>query len=72
MDKDPLVPTDSLRFKEIEHKFIVDDHFDLARFRAQVAALEPTSTNVIGVRDRFYLTESGRARRVLFRHRYDA
>ena len=72
MAKEPLVPTDALRFKEIEHKYIVDDRFDLPRFRQLVADLGPTRTGAIRVRDRYYLTEGGRARRFLMRHRYDA
>jgi hypothetical protein len=63
---------DDLRFKEIEHKFIVDEQFDLPRFRAVVASLGPTRTGTIRVRDRYYLTESGAARRFLIRHRHDA
>jgi len=66
------VSTDALQFKEIEHKFIVDAQFDLPRFRQMVAKLGPTRTNTIGVEDRYFLTEGGRARRFLMRHRYDA
>jgi len=61
-----------LRFKEIEHKFIVEEPFDLEAFRRQLAALGPAKTNSITVRDRFFLTEGGLARRILFRHRVDA
>ena len=64
--------TDELRFKEIEHKFIVDDQFDLPRFRQLVSALGPTRSGVIRARDRYFLTEGGSARRFLMRHRYDA
>ena len=64
--------TDDLRFKEIEHKFIVDDGFDLARFREQLSALGPLRRGAVHVRDRFFLTDGGLVRRVLFRHRYDA
>jgi hypothetical protein len=66
------VTPDDLRFKEIEHKFIVDDGFDLPRFRGQLDALGPIRTAAVDVRDRFFLTDAGIARRVLFRHRYDA
>ncbi len=66
------MPPDDLRFKEIEHKYVVDGQFDLHRFRKAVAALGPAKTVAIRVRDRYYLTESGRARRYLMRHRYDA
>ena len=64
--------TDALQFKEIEHKYIVDEHFDLLRFRQAVEALDPIRTSTIGVEDRYFLTEGGRARRFLMRHRYDA
>ena len=62
---------DELRFKEIEHKYIVGEQFDLEGFRQSLAAIGPTRTRSIRVRDRYYLTEGGRARRFLFRHRYD-
>lgn len=62
---------DQLRFKEIEHKYIVEDQFDLEGFRQSVSALDPTRTLKTRVKDRYYLTEGGRARRFLFRHRYD-
>lgn len=62
----------TLRFKEIEHKFIVSDQFDLARFRQAVTALGPTRASTVSVQDRYFLTEGGSARRFLLRHRYDA
>ena len=64
--------TDALQFKEIEHKYIVDEQFDLRRFRQAVEALGPIRTGTIGVEDRYFLTEGGSARRFLMRHRYDA
>ena len=64
--------SEGLHFTEIEHKFVVDEGFDLPRFREQLASLGPTRTGVVRVRDRYFLTEGGRARRVLFRHRFDA
>ncbi len=64
--------TDELRFKEIEHKYIVDKQFDLPRFRHAVTALGPTRTSTVSVLDRYFLTEGGRARKCLVRHRYDA
>jgi adenylate cyclase class IV len=70
--KDPEVTPDDLRFMEIEHKFIVDDAFDVPRFRLQLGALGPVRTGAVRVRDRFFLTDGGLERRVLFRHRYDA
>jgi len=71
MDHHSTVTSDELRFKEIEHKFIVDEQFDLEGFRRQLAAIGPAETNAITVRDRFFLTEGGLARRILFRHRFD-
>jgi len=62
----------SLQFKEIEHKYVVDDQFDLSRFRQAVAALGPIRTSTVSVLDRYFLTEGGSARRYLIRHRYDA
>lgn len=62
----------TLRFNEIEHKFIVPDQFDLPRFRQAVTALGPTRTSTVTVQDRYFLTEGGSARRFLMRHRYDA
>ena len=63
---------DKLRFTEVEHKYIVDERFDLDRFRQTIAALGPTRANAIHVQDRYFLTESGKTRRFLVRHRYDA
>lgn len=62
---------DALRFTEIEHKFIVDAQFDLNAFRDALVGLHPTRINSIRVRDRYYLTEGGRRRRFVIRHRYD-
>lgn len=62
---------DVMQFKEIEHKFILDDAFNLADFRAQVEALGPVRTFALRVRDRYYLTEHGRLGRYVIRHRYD-
>ena len=61
-----------LRHTEIEHKYVVDGQFDLPRFRDVLASLSPVRTTAIRVRDRYFLTEGGRARRFLVRHRYDA
>lgn len=71
-DHESTVSSGDLRFTEIEHKFIVEASFDLPRFRDQLAALKPTRTGAVTVRDRFFLTAGGRVRRVLFRHRFDA
>jgi hypothetical protein len=65
------VADDALRFTEIEHKFIVDAQFDLNAFRDALVGLHPTRINSIRVRDRYYLTEGGRRRRFVIRHRYD-
>lgn len=62
---------DNLRFTEIEHKFLVDEQFDLARFRNILADLGPTKTASLRVRDRYYLTDGGRSGRYLIRHRFD-
>ena len=70
--RESVVSTDALQFKEIEHKYIVDEQFDLPRFRQAVEALGPIRTRTIGVQDRYFLPEGGRARRYLMRHRYDA
>lgn len=66
------MPTEDWRFKEIEHKFVVAPDFDLQRFREALTTLGPTRTNAIRVRDRYYLTEGGLARRFFIRHRFDA
>lgn len=71
-NKGGLVPSDKLRFTEIEHKYIVEDQFDLERFRQSVLALGPSRTGTIRVKDRYYLTEGGRARQFLLRHRFDS
>ena len=62
---------DVMRLTEIEHKFVVDDLFDLARFRAAVELLRPTRTFALRVRDRYFLTGHGRSHRYVIRHRYD-
>lgn len=66
------MPAENLRFTEIEHKYLVGDDFDFARFHAALAALGPTGINTIQVRDRYFLTEGGAAQRYLLRHRFDA
>ena len=64
--------TADLRFKEIEHKYIVGDEFDLQGFRHTLTTLGPTRSHSIRVRDRYYLTEAGQDRRFVIRHRFDA
>jgi hypothetical protein len=67
MDVEPM------RFTEIEHKFVVGEAFDLGPFRRAVEALAPgpVRTFTLRVRDRYFLTDHGRAHRYVIRHRYD-
>lgn len=60
-----------MRFTEVEHKFVVDAHFDLAAFRRALEALGPERTDALQVRDRYFLTADGRARHYILRHRFD-
>jgi len=62
-----------MRFKEIEHKFVVDAGFDLGGFRVAVGGLHPgpRRTFTLRVKDRYFLTEHGRSQRYVIRHRYD-
>jgi hypothetical protein len=69
--KDNSVTTDDLRFTEIEHKFVVDDQFDLAAFDHTLRALGPEKTTSLQVRDHYYLTDTGRTEGFLIRHRFD-
>jgi len=66
------MPAADFRFKEIEHKFVVGDDFDLGRFAETLTGLGPDRTSSIRVRDRYYLTEGGRDRRFVIRHRFDS
>lgn len=61
----------TLRFKEIEHKFIVAQTFDLAGFRVALQAMTPTRHEVLRVRDRYFITQAGQARGFILRHRHD-
>lgn len=61
----------TLRFKEIEHKFIVDATFDLAAFRAVLQMMGPTRHEVLRVRDRYFITAAGQDRGFILRHRHD-
>jgi adenylate cyclase class IV len=63
--------TADLQFTEIEHKFVVDEHFSVPRFREALAALNPVRTSSVRVRDRYFLTEGGRDRHYVIRHRFD-
>jgi len=63
-----------LQFHEIEHKFVVGgrgDRFDLEAFRAALEALRPVKHATLRVRDRYFITETGRARGFVIRHRFD-
>ena len=64
-------PPGDLRFHEIEHKFVLDQTFDLDRFRTSLVALAPTRTTELRVRDTYYLTVGSRSGRFVIRHRYD-
>ena len=74
MDVEGLVTdalSEQLRFKEIEHKFVVDDGFDLDRFGTLLEALNPTRTTSLRVRDTYYLLHGSGIRRFVIRHRFD-
>ncbi len=60
-----------LKFKEIEHKFVVGADFDREAFRAALNALDPVRHATFHVRDRYFITEAGRARGFVLRHRCD-
>jgi len=62
---------DVMHFKEIEHKFVVDDGFDVAAFDRRLEACGPLRRNSLSVRDRYFLTGDGRARGYVIRHRFD-
>ena len=60
----PVQAVDVMRFKEIEHKFIVDEQFDLPRLPARARrARAQRARPALRVRDRYFLTDGGRARR---------
>lgn len=60
-----------MQFTEIEHKFIVDEAFDLEAFERALAAIGPSRKVSLRVRDRYFLTRDGRQRRYILRHRHD-
>ena len=62
---------DVMRFKEIEHKFVVDAAFDLDAFSRALDVMGPSRHTALVVRDRYFLTDSGQARRFILRHRFD-
>lgn len=57
-------------FLEIEHKFLVEAHFDLDAFSTACLALEPTHHKSLRVQDTYYVL-TGR-NDVVLRHRLDA
>ena len=63
--------TEALRFKEIEHKFLVDDGFDLDAFGRTLDAMGPGYTSHVQVEDRYFVTDSGVERGFIVRHRFD-
>lgn len=65
------VRSEELRFAEIEHKFVVDDRFDLDRFGASLEAMHPTRTTSLQVLDTYYLLRGSRTGRFVIRHRFD-
>jgi CYTH domain-containing protein len=62
---------EDLRFQEIEHKFLVGEDFDAPAFRAALEVLKPLRHATLHVRDRYFVTEAGRARGFVLRHRFD-
>ena len=74
MDVEGLVPdltSGKLRFAEIEHKFVVDDRFDLDRFGNVLQTLNPTRTTSLRVLDTYYLLRQSYTGRFVIRHRFD-
>lgn len=55
-------------FTEIEHKYVVDEGFDLAAFRRVWERQGPLSTTSLAVRDVYYATHRPG---YIYRHRYD-
>ncbi len=60
-----------MRFTEVEHKFVLDEAFDLPAFRRVLETLGPRRQSALQVRDRYFLTGDGRARHYILRHRFD-
>ena len=61
-----------MRFTEVEHKFVVEQGFDLAGFRRALEVLGPRRHTSLQVRDRYFVTGDGRARHYILRHRFDS
>ncbi len=64
--------SEELRFKEIEHKFVVDGQFELDDFGNTLEALDPTRTTSLRVLDNYYLINGSRSGQFVIRHRYDS
>lgn len=60
-----------MRFTEVEHKFVLDEAFDLPAFRRVLDTLSPRRQTTLQVRDRYFLTGDGRTRHYILRHRFD-
>jgi len=60
-----------LEFLEIEHKYVVGEDFNIEAFRASLNAMNPVRHVALRVRDRYFITEAGRARGFVLRHRFD-
>ena len=60
-----------LEFHEIEHKYVVGEDFNRDAFRAALNAMHPVRHATLHVRDRYFITEAGRARGFVLRHRFD-
>ena len=60
-----------MKFQEIEHKFLVSENYNRDAFRAALDALKPVRHAHLHVRDRYFITEAGRARGFVLRHRFD-
>ena len=56
-------------FTEIEHKFALNELFDLNLFRESVLSLNPRNVTALEVRDAYYILDARRD--FIFRHRYD-
>ncbi len=56
-------------FREIEHKYVVDDDFDVAAFRRTWLRRRPVKTTSLAVRDVYYATAHQPGH--IYRHRYD-
>ena len=70
-ERDLKLGIGDLRFQEIEHKYVVGEDFDAQAFRAALDALRPVRHATLHVRDRYFITESGRDRGYVLRHRFD-